>query len=233
MRSMTGFGQAAGENERLRINVTLRGVNHRFLDLSLRLREEWRGLETELRERLSRRLYRGRVEVSFEAEALSPRAVEVKVDETAVAALHERYLDLSQRGLVEGGLQMGDLMRSSDVLRLETQTPEWQEEDHAQVFEVVEKALDQLIQARQVEGGKLSEALVQRLDGLAHLTEKLRHRAGQLPAELAESLNRRVGELLDTPDLDPNRLAQEVALLVDRSDVSEEIDRLGSHLEHF
>ena len=103
MRSMTGFGQAAGENERLRVNVSLRGVNHRFLDLSLRPREEWRALETAVRDVLAAQLHRGRVEVGVEIEYLESRPVDLRFDEAAVEALAAGYQRLTEQEWIAGG----------------------------------------------------------------------------------------------------------------------------------
>ena len=233
MRSMTGFGQAAGENEGLRVNVSLRGVNHRFLDLSLRPRDDWRAFESDVRDVLAARLHRGRVEVGVEIEYLAARPVDLRFDEAAVEALAAGYRRLSEHEWIAGGLSFGDLLRLPDVLRLESRDPEWPDADRELLLSVVSDALEQLLAARRLEGDSLKQALEQRLDGLETITAALRTRAAEMPAEIAATLETRIRELTDSPDLDPNRLAQEVALLVDRSDVSEEIDRLGAHLEHY
>ncbi|MEM7583632.1 MAG: YicC/YloC family endoribonuclease [Acidobacteriota bacterium] len=232
MRSMTGFGQAAGESERFRITVTLRGVNHRFLDLSIRLREALRGREPTLRDLLSARLWRGRVEVSLDVLTLGARDPEVTIDEEMAVAVRGVCDGLRQRGVVAGELEISDLLRLPDIVKLQSHDPEWADDDQAVLRRVTGEALDQLIDARILEGEKLAAALNERLDGLEQLAAELVARGAQAVKELAGSLRQRISELTDSA-IDEDRLAQEVALLVDRSDVSEELDRLTSHLEHF
>ena len=233
MRSMTGFGQASGENDNFRFTVTLRGVNHRFLDLQVRLREELRAEEPALRELLSKRLWRGRVEVSIETVTLGRREVAVAVDREMTGALKELATDLQAEGVIQANLGFGDLLRLPEVVRLDVQDLEQTAEDRCLLHRVVENALEQLIGARSSEGEKLAAAITERLDGLersrAELVEGWRGMAGAQ----ADALRSRITELLGDGDIEENRLAQEVAHLVDRSDVSEELDRLGSHLEQF
>ena len=233
MRSMTGFGQAAGENERFRMTVVLRGVNHRFLDLSMRLREALRPQETQLRELLAARLWRGRVEVSLEVETLGSRGVEVMIDQEVAAAVRGLCDDLEKRGVISGSLQLSDLLRLPEVVRLQVRDPDWTDDDRRLLLEVTEGALEQLIAARRTEGEKLMLALEARIAGLDDLASRLADRWQGMPAELGDALRRRISELVGEESLDSDRLAQEVAHLVDRSDVSEELDRLRSHLGHF
>ena len=233
MRSMTGFGQAAGETEHFQMTVTLRGVNHRYLDLSLRLRDGLRPVEPALRELLTARLWRGRVEVSLEVAAVGNRDVEVEIDEEVAAGLRARCDDLRRRGVIDGDLELGDLLRLPDVVKLEVRDPEWSDGDQEALLEVTGRALDQMIAARATEGGKLAAVLRERLAGLGELRARLAERGAGMAGELAASLRQRISELLADGQMDEDRLAQEVAYLVDRSDVREELDRLQSHLEHF
>ncbi len=233
MRSMTGFGQASRQSERFRMTVTLRGVNHRFLDLSLRLRDELRRQEPALRDLLTGRLWRGRVEVSVEVAAIGSREVEVSIDRDTACAVRALADDLKTGGVVSGDLSFGDLLRLPELVRVEIPDPEWTAADRGMLLGVAEDALEQLIEARATEGGKLLANLAERLDGLLSLAGELTERRQGAVEELAASLELRISELLADEAVDEDRLAQEVAYLVDRSDVSEELDRLQSHLDHF
>ncbi len=233
MRSMTGFGQASGESDRFRLTATLRGVNHRFLDLSMRLRDELRPEEPALRELLAARLWRGRVEVAIEVVALGRRDVGVSIDREVAAALKRLADDLLADGVISADLAFGDLLRLPELVRLDVRDPERKAEDRDLLLRVVEDALDQLIAARSAEGEKLTAAINERLDGLERLRADLVLGWREMAGALADSLRQRISELLDAGELDEDRLAQEVAYLVDRSDVSEELDRLRSHLDQF
>ncbi len=233
MRSMTGFGQAAKETERFRVTVTVRGVNHRYLDLSLRLREEHRRLEPALRELVAGRQERGRVELSVDVEALGARAFEVEIDDSLVSSLHALGQKLAARDLISGQqLELGDLLKIPELVQLRARDPEWTDEDRALWLEVVAAALDECVAARETEGKALYEILAERREGLAELVARLSERRAALPEEMVRHLKQRISELLGEA-LDKDRVAQEAALLVERSDVAEELDRLRSHLDHF
>ena len=233
MRSMTGFGQAEDRNPRHAVAVAMRGVNHRFLDLALRLREDYRASEGPLREAVQAAVFRGRVEVAVEVTSLENRTPEVAVDAAVVRALHAAISELASQGIMSAEVQLGDLARLPEAVRVRVPPEVWDADDQQLARDVAARALDQFLASRSLEGAKLQLILAERLAALGQLRERLADRRRDATHELAASLRARIEELLGGRGLDEERLAQEVALLVDRSDVAEELDRLGSHLEHF
>ncbi|MEL7060335.1 MAG: YicC/YloC family endoribonuclease [Acidobacteriota bacterium] len=234
MRSMTGFGQGAAENARLRAVITLRGVNHRHLDLSLRLRDErLRALERSLRDLLAERLERGRVELTCELERLERRPAELTIDVDIARDLRSRVASLADQELIVDQVTLSDLLRVPDAVRVEVPIAAWTDDDDALVKLATERALEQLIAGRSAEGRRLSEVLAHRLAKLEELVEAMRARAPEVPRQAAVALAERARRLADDRELDPERLAQEAAILAERGDVSEEIDRLDSHVAHF
>lgn len=233
MRSMTGFGQASAESPRFRFQVTLRAVNHRFLDVALRLKDEYRAVEAPLRELLAGRLERGRIDATVEVEPIAAAAVEASIDARTVAALHAACHTLAEQGLIAAELTFGDLLRLPQVVRIEASGPAWSEEDQGILLDTVGRALDQVTAARLAEGEKLAAALDQRLAALDRVVAELTERAAGQSEAIAATLRRRLDELLAGAAIDEQRLAQEVAFLAERSDVGEELDRLRSHLDHF
>ncbi|MCG8461939.1 MAG: YicC family protein [Holophagales bacterium] len=231
---MTGFGTGTAEGERFRITVTLRAVNHRYLDLVLRLRDDLRQAERPLRELLTDELLRGRVEVVLEIESLDERPVEVRLDRGLLRQLHLALGELAEKGLVSAEVTLSDLLRLPEAVRVEVQDPEWRDGDLELLHHAAARALAQLVAARVEEGKRLAGILDGRLGELDRLSGVLRSRAERLPAQIADSLAQRIEQSLgEHPAPEEGRLAQEVALLVDRSDVREELDRLDAHLEHF
>lgn len=237
MRSMTGFGQGSATSERLRATVTLRGVNHRYLDLILRLKDEYHEAEPTLRELLGAQLARGRVEAIVEIEPLAAPSAEIVLNEELAETLRGVQRRLVDQGLIHGGLSFADLLRLPEVVQLRLrEAGEWTDEDQETLTRAASQALEQLMKARETEGAKLRLSFVPRLDALGKMVEQLGKRRASVAGEIFASLSRRIAELLEgeiTGSLGEDRLAQEVAYLVDRSDVSEELDRLASHLEHF
>ena len=246
VRSMTGFGQATAADERHQVTVTVRSVNHRFLEIRLRLPDEARGSEAALQDLLAAELSRGRVEAAVEVRRLGEREVEVAVDRQVVLKAHAAFEELVGGGLVAQQLTAGDLLRLPEAVSVRVAPDRWEESDHALLLAVGRQARDQLVAGRAAEGERLARALGERLDELAAVAADLEALAPEAREEAAAGLRARLDELLAGPGaaaagggarearrLDPGRLEQEVALLAERSDVREELDRLSAHLEHF
>jgi uncharacterized protein YicC (UPF0701 family) len=203
---MTGFGTVSGENGRYRVTVELRSVNHRGLDLVLRLKEVCRVSEPELRAMLKERLHRGRVEMAVNAEPVSAPEQTAEIDRGLAAALGRLAAELRSQGLAEGPLGPGDLLRVPGLVRVAGAEASWSEEDQALLRRVAGGAIDRLLETRRIEGASIED--YQRL--------------------LEERLRSLLGDALP----DRQRIEQEIALLVDKSDVNEELERLRAHLDH-
>ncbi|MEA2694628.1 MAG: hypothetical protein QOJ16_4015 [Acidobacteriota bacterium] len=233
MRSMTGYGEAAAESARHAVAVSLRAVNHRFLDLQVRLAEECRGSESALRDLVGKAAARGRVEMRVEVRSVAERRATVELHRGVVEAAHAAIHQLVEQGLIERGLSAGDLLRIPEAFRVELDGGGWDDDDQELLLKVAGEAVAQLVASRDREGRSLAAIMDERLASLGEVVSRLDTLRGPVREELAAGLRRRLAELLESQPVDEGRLAQEVALLVDRSDVSEEIDRLRSHLDHF
>ena len=233
MRSMTGYGEASGENARHGITVSLRAVNHRFLDLQLRLGEELRSNEAALRDAIGKEVTRGRVEARVEVRPVGERKATVQVNMGVIREAHAAVNRLVEDGLIDRGLSAGDLIRLPEAFRVDLAGEEWNEEDDELLVSVARTAVAQLVAGRQKEGASLAAIMEEKLRGVEETVGRLDTLRGPVREEIAAALRRRLSELVGSQTLDEARIAQEVALLVDRSDVSEEIDRLRSHVEHF
>lgn len=233
MRSMTGYGEASGENARHGITVSLRAVNHRFLDLQLRIGEELRGSEAALRDAIGKEVTRGRVEARVEVRPVGERKATVQVNMGVIREAHAAVHQLVEDGLIDRGLSAGDLIRLPEAFRVDLAGEERTEEDEELLLSVARTAVAQLVAGREKEGASLAAIMEEKLRALEETVGRLDVLRGPVREEIAASLRRRLAELLGNQVLDEARIAQEVALLVDRSDVSEEIDRLRSHVEHF
>jgi uncharacterized protein (TIGR00255 family) len=235
MRSMTGSGSGQASTARARVSVTASSVNHRFLDLQLRLPDGLSGVEPALREALTRRLMRGRVEIQVRVEGTENGAsASLAVDREGLRALRAQLSDLAAEGLLDDStLRAGDLFRFPQLLRLAGDAQTFGESEVNAVGTAVEKAADELAAAREAEGRRIGEAIAERLETFHALVDRVSSRRDELQAELVGNLQRRLATLLDGRAVPEDRLAVEVAILADRADVAEELDRLGAHLEHF
>jgi uncharacterized protein (TIGR00255 family) len=232
IRSMTGFGQGQAGDGRWRIAVGARSVNHRSFDLQVRLPEEWRPLEPGLRALATGVVARGRMELRVEIEPPAEAVHRLAVDRAGLAELAREIEALVEAGLVGEGLRAGDVLRAGDLVRVERQPATWGEAEQALLEAAAKAALGELAAGRAAEGQRLEAALRARLAGLGAQVERLAARREQARDEWAAGLRRRLQELLADNELPEDRLAFEVAVLVERSDVQEELDRLRAHLEH-
>lgn len=231
MRSMTGFGRASMDHDGSRLAVTVQTVNHRNLDLVIRLPEALRSAEPDVRELVSGRMSRGRCEVQVVlAESDSSRRP--RLDANAVRAWLEAARPLVDAGLVEPRITLGDLARAGSAL-LGSPEPEDPIEVLPAMLELVEEAVGQAVQAREFEGERLARVLAERLEELERGVAALEARRGDAVARAGAALSARIAELAGASGVTPERLAQEVAILADRADVREELDRLRAHVEQF
>jgi uncharacterized protein (TIGR00255 family) len=236
MISMTGFASQTREDERATIGVTLRAVNHRYLDVQLRLPQSVAGLESRLRGLLQQRLARGRVELSVSIQLRQPPAPDVQVNEEFLKKLSEALEPARRQGLLQGTLTPGDLVRLPQALVIKerpVEDPAIGEELARSLEAAVGETLDELTAMREREGQHLQADLEQRRQWLMGLIEKIAAAADEGRQQLEARLAERVQELRRTLDADETAVAQEIVRTAARSDISEEVVRFRAHLAHW
>ena len=233
MRSMTGYGEAVREDGSYRYSVSIRSVNQRHLELQLRLPEELRSLERDLRAELSRHLARGRVEVRIFLDALGEREVTVTIRRGAIDGFRRSVADLVEDGSVDDRLSLVDLLRIPEAVVVDLVPAAWGDEHRGYLLSVLGEAVESLVAAREAEGASIREVLAARLETLTTHVRAIRERRGAVRGAIGETLRARIDEVLTAGEVDDTRLAQEVAVLVEKSDIAEELDRLDAHVERF
>jgi uncharacterized protein (TIGR00255 family) len=233
--SMTGYAQARGEQNGWTIRVSVKSVNHRFLDVRFRLPEGFDVYELRLRQIVREKLHRGHIDVNVNVQAGTAAPVQVNRD-LLQAYLHAAE-ELRQQIGTSTELDVVSLLRLPGVIGgLAPPLPETDEEQDqlGQALDgCLREALSKLDEMRHAEGRHLAEELRARLARIGEQTEKVRTLAITLTPAFARRLQSRLKELLDGTGIEPARLAQEAALLAERSDISEELDRLRSHVQQF
>jgi uncharacterized protein (TIGR00255 family) len=230
LRSMTGFGAATARAGGEEVTVEVRAVNGKFCEVKARLPREFAALEPLVVRRVKERLARGGIDVTVrrgEGEA-GPRWP--KVDLVLAGRYLERFRELQERLALPGTIELGQLLAAEGVVGLEERPPDPDAARDA-VQEALDRALDALVAMREREGATLRRDLEERLRVLAGLVDRLAEAAPASVVAYRDRLTRRVQELAGDIAIDAQRLAQEVALFADRSDVAEELTRLGSHLD--
>jgi uncharacterized protein (TIGR00255 family) len=233
--SMTGYAQAKGSALGWDVRVSVKSVNHRFLDLKLRLPEGFDLYELRLRQMVRERIHRGHVEVhvSVEPGAGTP----IQVNRELVANYLRAADELRLQTAVSAALDVVALLRLPGVIGgLAPAVPE-SEEEQEQIGKALEiclrEALAKLDEMRRAEGRHLVEDLRRRLVQISEQSETVRGLVVQLRPAFARRLENRLKDLLNGTAIDPARVAQEAAMLAERSDISEELDRLRSHIQQF
>ncbi len=232
LKSMTGYGEARLSESGFNLRVAIRSVNHRFLDLHLRMPEGFEPIEPRIRKVVRERLRRGHLDVTVRHELAESSAVYIDQDVAAayldaVDALRKRF-DISTRPDLAAILRLPGVigpaaaMLDEDLPRLEELTAK-----------CLAAAIDKLDRMREEEGAALLTEMSGRLSRITSLTAKVETLAERVRPLFAKRLEMRLKELLGGASLDPARLAQEAALAAQRSDVSEEIARLASHVGQF
>lgn len=237
IKSMTGFASLTHEDERATIGVTVRAVNHRFLDLQLRVPQAIGDVEARVRTLLQKWLARGRVELGISVQVRNAGAPTVELNEPFAAALAGAIEQARERGLVSGLLTPGDLLRLPQAVTVRDRPAESDPAADGRLASsieaAVEQALGELDAMRVREGAHLHADLEARRLMLGELIERLRLAADEGRMELEDRLRNRIEELRLELPVDQAMIAQEIVRAAARSDISEEVTRFRAHLAHW
>jgi uncharacterized protein (TIGR00255 family) len=233
MKSMTGFGRGAVAEKEFTINVEIKTVNNRFLDISLRLSQELQPLEQSIKRGITNRLARGRAEVNLSYD----RGAEVsyELNRNLIRGYIAAMKEIQNEFKLAGEPDINVIARLPNVLQPKKEDPG--EDFSLGVERALEIALDELEKMRETEGSNLRKEIQSRLDSIKQRIPVIESEVPNVAKEYAQRLSKRITEMLANSEsqieLDQARLAQEIAYLVDRSDISEELARLKSHIEQF
>ncbi len=235
---MTGFAALTREDDAATVSVTIKSVNHRFLDLQLRLPSLLQHLEAPVRARVQSLVARGRVEVAVSLQLRQAMSWDVQINEPVIAALDAATARLREAGTLTGSLTLSDLLRIPQAVSVREIAVEGAAADggtnaDALVLASVTEALQALDTMRVTEGDLLGKDLAQRIRGLATLVEEIVDQAQAAQDTLQARLQERVAALNIEPAADHAALAAEIVRFVARSDIQEEIVRFRSHITHW
>jgi uncharacterized protein (TIGR00255 family) len=237
IKSMTGFASLTHEDERATLGVTVRAVNHRFLDVQLRVPQSLGDLEPRVRALLQKRLARGRVELAISLQLRTSATPTVELNEDFANALSAAIERARERGLVTGSLTPGDLLRMPQAITVRDRPVETDPALEAQLGSSVEAAVEQALAdldaMRVREGEHLQADLDARRQMLAETIERLRVAAEDGRLAVVARLHERIAELSAELPVDQAMVAQEIVRAAARSDISEEVTRFRAHLAHW
>lgn len=233
MRSMTGYGSGSAGSEGTTVSVEMKTVNNRFLDVHLRMPSSLQAFESALKKQVSASLTRGRVDVSIQMERTSK--VTYEVNKELVAGYLASFREIGEEFSLGGEADIATIAKLPGVLT--AKEPAADDMLERILSKAVGNAIERLQEMRANEGASLYEELALRLDNIERHLGPIESESGNVSEEYFKKLSKRIGELLEKAEarteIDEGRLAQEVAYLADRSDISEEITRLRAHISHF
>lgn len=232
VRSMTGYGRGEFAAEDRKFTVEMRSVNHRYNDITVKMPRFLISLEDRIRKKAAESIFRGKTDIYISFETLSPEDMDVKLDEALATAYAEKLRQLQK-------VLRLMLLEDSRILELTAKFPDVITVEKAQKKEAVlwdallpalEEATSHFLAMREAEGENLKRDILQKREKISGLVAGVKERAPLVAEEYREKLNRRLEELLGDVKVEPQRIAQEVAIFADRGCIDEEITRLESHL---
>ena len=233
MRSMTGYGQGIAQNEKYRVVIDIKSVNGRFLDINAKMPRQLLFAEEQIKKTISKSLVRGTVDVFVNFSSVGENSdITAKVNYDLAKQLYLQSVELGNMLNLQNNIAPKEIMRFNDVV-----TYEQKEIDKDSLAELIElataEAVTKLVDARTIEGVALKNDLLQNLSNMLNSLQKVKVILPSVKEDFAEKLKARISEALGDVTMDETKFLNEVAFFVDKSDINEEVVRLGTHLENF
>ncbi|SHJ25352.1 YicC/YloC family endoribonuclease [Hespellia stercorisuis] len=231
IKSMTGFGRCEVSREEKKFIVELKSVNHRYLDVNIRMPKKLNFFEAAIRTLLKKYAHRGKVDIFITYEDSAQDQGSLKYNEV-LAGEYLKYLrQMEEQFHLENDIRVSTLSRYPDVITMEDQTVD-EEALWNGLKEALEGAFTQFVETRTVEGENLKKDIIGKLDGMLEVVDCIETRSPQIVAEYRAKLEEKVKELLGDTQVDEGRIAAEIVIFADKICTDEEIVRLRSHIHH-
>lgn len=230
IKSMTGFGRCEAVTDECKISVEIKAVNHRYLDLSLKMPKKFNYFEAAMRTLLKDYIQRGKVDVFITYEDYTEDQVSLKYNSTLAAEYMKNFEKMAEQFGLEDDVTVSMLSRCPEVLTME-QVPEDEEHMWAMLQEVLKGAAENFVETRLREGENLKNDLIGKLDHMLSMVDFIEERSPKILEEYRQRLGDKVRELLQNSTIDESRILTEVTVFADKICVDEETVRLRSHIE--
>lgn len=231
--SMTGFGRSNGENDDFTISIEIKTVNHKYLDIQIKSPYYFNYLEEDIKKTVKKYLNRGRIEIFLKATRKIGNAAKIDVDYALAKSINEALNNLRNELEINEEVDLNNILKYDGVLNLQYEEPN---EDSTKKFiiDLMEEALIELKNMRQVEGENLSTIINSQLNEISNLVSEIEIESPKLTEKYREDLFNKLNDIFNEIDsIDMDRVSLEIALYADKSDITEEIVRLRSHVDQF
>ena len=229
VRSMTGYGKGFAENSDARVTIEMKSVNHRYLDLNIKLPKKLNFLESLVRNKISESIFRGKVDVYITLLEHSDACYQVSINDAMALKYFESISEMATKLGVDNDMKASNIVRLPDVIEL---TENDADEDSLKelVLSALTDCINQFVDSRIAEGERLHKDLTSKMDEMLVLVDKLEKRSPEILEEYKGRLTTKIHELLEDSNVDENRIAQEVTIYADKVCIDEEMVRLKSHV---
>lgn len=231
IKSMTGFGRCEISEAERKFTVELKGVNHRYLEVNIRMPKKLNFFEASIRNLLKKYAQRGKVDIFITYEDFSENQVSLKYNENLAKEYLKYFKQMEEKFSLENDIRVSTLSRYPEIFTMEEQVM-----DEEEIWNVLEKALEgafsQFVSTRITEGEALKKDIVSKLDNMLILVDKIEERSPAIVTEYREKLEMKVQELLADTQMEESRIASEVVIFADKICTDEETVRLRSHISH-
>lgn len=229
VHSMTGFGRGEAGNEAIVFTVEIKSVNHKYLDVNIRLGRQLFAFETQIKNRIKQYIGRGKLDVGINYEFLNQPSVNLAVDLETAAQYVTAHRQLADFLGQDPSINASELSRCPDVVTVRNQ--EFQFEEYTDILlEAVDHACQQLLQVEETEGMALQQDLLMKLALMEELVADIKDRSPEILADYVKRLQNRMAEVLDNTQISEERILMEAAVYADRICTDEEVVRLSSHI---
>jgi uncharacterized protein (TIGR00255 family) len=231
--SMTGFGRGEASADGFQVTVEIKTLNSRYLDISVRMPQAIQHKEIELKECIQGKLSRGKVNLNINVERSAGSGPDIKLNQSVVESYGKLLNELREKAGITEPVTMKDILQFNDLFESKQEDPKEVEAIWSCTHTALEIALDNLNRMRENEGTELKGDLAHLISGISEGLKTVIDISEKRAPEVREKLQERIHKLVHDEKVDPDRLEMEVALLVDKMDINEEVIRLQSHLKFF
>mgnify|MGYP004504650605 CR=1 FL=1 len=231
IRSMTGYGKETLCIEEREYQVEIKSVNHRYLDINIKIPRTLSYLEEEIKKEIAKKIKRGKIDVYIAYENNSQEGKNIKINKELAKIYIEQLKELAQEEKISSNIEAIDIAKFPDILTIKTD--EEDEKIRDEIIQTTINATEKIVEMKSVEGEKILQDLLRRIEKIENEIEKISKKSTGLIEEYVVKLEKRIKEILKTEEIDKTRLAQEVVIYADKCSIEEEVTRLKSHIYQF
>ena len=231
IRSMTGYGKQSLNIDKREYQVEIKSVNHRYLDINIKLPKSISYLEDTIKKEISEKIKRGKIDVFITFEDNGQEGKNITINKELAKLYIEQLKELAQEEKILDNIEVMDIAKLPDILTIKNN--EEDEKIQNELIQATEGAINKIIEMKNTEGSKIEQDLLQRINKIENKIMEISAKSTGLIEEYVVKLEKRIKEILKTEDIDKSRLAQEVVIYADKCSIEEEVTRLKSHIYQF